>query len=275
MKRGTSSPERLHKVLARAGIGSRRRIEEWIKAGRVNINGRTATVGERVSVSDHITLDGKRINLNASMPSRMRVLAYYKPAGELTTREDPEGRHTVFDNLPGIRKGRWIAVGRLDLNTSGLLLFTNNGELANRLMHPSSEVEREYAVRILGGVNDVMINNMLSGVELEDGTARLKQVTDAGGTGANHWYRVVILEGRNREVRRLFESQGIKVSRLIRVRFGCYSLPKHKRQGQYWELNKQEVDSLFEIAALDKKVKVKSHKSQVTSHKKKDRSKNF
>lgn len=260
VKPQTKSRERLHKVLARTGIGSRRRVEEWIKSGRVNINGRTAAVGASVAASDRITLDGRKIDLNATLPVRTRVLGYHKPPGELTTRKDPEGRDTVFDTLPGIRKGKWIAVGRLDMNTSGLLLFTNNGELANRLMHPSSEVEREYAVRVLGKVNDVMINNMLKGVKLEDGPARFIQVTDAGGTGANHWYRVIILEGRNREVRRLWESQGIKVSRLIRVRFGSYSLPRGKRQGQFWELTKNETQALCREAGM--KI-VRSQKSKV------------
>ena len=218
----------------------------------MNINGKTAAVGDRITPTDRITLDGKQININASLPVRIRVLAYHKPPGELTTREDPQKRHTVFDNLPGIRKGKWIAVGRLDLNTSGLLLFTNNGELANRLMHPSSKVEREYAVRVLGRVNDGMINNMLKGVALEDGMASFIQVADAGGTGANHWYRVTIMEGRNREVRRLWESQGVKVSRLIRIRFGNYSLPKGKRQGQFWELSRKEVEALYKTVKSEK-----------------------
>lgn len=248
----TPSPERLHKVLARAGVGSRRRIETWIKAGRITVNGKEASLGDRISTTDRVTLDGRHINLNTTLPVRNRVLAYYKPAGELTTRDDPEGRSTVFDKLPGIRKGKWIAVGRLDMNTSGLLLFTNNGELANRLMHPSSNVEREYAVRVLGKIKDVMINNMLKGVKLEDGTAKFIQVTDSGGEGANHWYRVIILEGRNREVRRLWESQGVKVSRLIRVRFGSYSLPKQKRQGQSWELSGKEVEALCKTVKSEK-----------------------
>lgn len=255
VKRKTSSPERLHKVLARAGVGSLRQIESWIKAGRVQVNGKTAAVGDRIEASDRITLDGQTINFRASQPARTRVLAYYKPPGEITTRRDPEGRRTVFDNLPGIRKGKWIAVGRLDLNTSGLLLFTNNGALANHLMHPSTEVEREYAVRVLGTVSADAIRNMLDGVALEDGMAHLQQVIDDGGAGANHWYRVVIQEGRNREVRRLWESQGIQVSRLIRIRFGGYRLPKHKRQGQFWELTRTDVESLCKtVKSVKRKV---------------------
>lgn len=273
VKRGTSSSERLHKVLARAGIASLRQVEAWIKAGRVQVNGKIATTGDRIASSDHVTLDGRPVSFKTTLPARTRLLAYHKPAGEITTRSDPDGRRTVFDSLPGIRKGKWIAIGRLDLNTSGLLLFTNNGELANRLMHPSTEVEREYAVRVLGTVSAGAIRNLLKGVALEDGLARFKQVVDAGGTGTNHWYHVVLQEGRNREVRRLWESQGIKVSRLIRVRFGSYSLPRRRRQGQYWELNKNEIDSLCKVAGLIKEVKVKSHKSQVTSHKKKGHTK--
>jgi len=260
VKRGTSSSERLHKVLARAGIASLRQVEAWIKAGRVQVNGKVATVGDRIATSDRITLDGQPVSFKTSLPARTRLLAYHKPAGEITTRSDPDGRRTVFDSLPGIRKGKWIAVGRLDLNTSGLLLFTNNGELANRLMHPSAEVEREYAVRVLGNVSANAIRNMLKGVVLEDGLGRFAQVVDAGGTGTNHWYHVVLKEGRNREVRRLWESQGTKVSRLIRVRFGSYSLPRRRRQGQFWELTGKEVDALCREAGMKS---VKSGKSKV------------
>lgn len=252
VKRETFSTERLHKVLARAGIGSRRQVEVWIKLGRVQINGKVAAVGDRIATTDRVTLDGRPVSFNASLPARTRVLAYHKPGGEITTRHDPEGRRTVFDTLPGISKGKWIAIGRLDLNTSGLLLFTNNGELANRLMHPSAQVEREYAVRVLGPVSGSAIRNMLNGVALEDGMARIRQLSDEGGTGVNHWYRATIQEGRNREVRRLWESQGIRVSRLIRVRFGSYSMPRRKRQGQFWELTRKEVDALCREAGIKK-----------------------
>ena len=220
-----------------------------------------------------ILLDGQPVRFKTSLPASTRLLAYHKPAGEITSRSDPDGRRTVFDGLPGIRKGKWIAIGRLDLNTSGLLLFTNNGELANRLMHPSAEVEREYAVRVLGNVSASAVRNMLKGVVLEDGLARFQQVVDAGGTGTNHWYHVVLREGRNREVRRLWESQGIQVSRLMRVRFGSYKLPRGKRQGQFWELERREIDALLELAGM-KKVTVESKKSKVerTKGKGKDRS---
>jgi 23S rRNA pseudouridine2605 synthase len=244
--------ERLHKVLARTGIGSRRQVEAWIKSGRIQINGKVAAVGDRIADSDSVTLDGRPVGFTTALPVRTRVLAYHKPGGELTTRHDPKGRRTVFDTLPGISKGKWIAIGRLDLNTAGLLLFTNNGELANHLMHPSAQVEREYAVRVLGRVSDSAIRNMLKGVVLEDGRARFRELTDAGGTGANHWYRVIIQEGRNREVRRLWESQGIKVSRLIRVRFGSYTLPRGKSQGQFWELDRRAIDALREVAGIKK-----------------------
>ena len=267
VKRGTSSSERLHKVLARAGVGSLRQIEAWIKAGRVQINGKVAAVGDRITVSDRVMLDGKPVSYQTTLPARIRVLAYHKPGGELTTRRDPEGRPTVFDTLPGLKKGKWIAIGRLDLNTSGLLLFTNNGELANGLMHPSAQVEREYAVRVLGAVSDAAIHNMLAGVALEDGMARFKEVNDGGGTGANHWYSVIIQEGRNREVRRLWESQGIQVSRLMRVRFGSYKLPRRKRQGQFWELERREIDALRELAGIKKKLTEESGKGEVKSEK--------
>ena len=209
-------PERIQKLLARAGVGSRRQIEVWIKEGRIRINGRPAALGDRIALTDKVRLDGREISLAKSLPAARRVLAYYKPAGEVCTRRDPEGRRTVFDRLPRIKRGRWINIGRLDINTQGLLLFTNDGELANRFMHPSHEIEREYAVRVLGKVGQEQIGNLTKGVKLEDGPARFSSVTDAGGEGSNHWYHVVIMEGRNREVRRLWEAVGVKVSRLIR-----------------------------------------------------------
>src|SRR6266566_1837667 len=195
--------EKLQKVLARAGMGSRRQIEQWIEEGRVTVDGRTAAIGERVEPSAHIAIDGRVVPLTDLVP-KPRVLVYHKPEGEVCTRSDPQGRATVFDNLPTLRHGRWILIGRLDYNTSGLLLLTTDGELAHRLMHPSHEIEREYAVRVLGKVSDEMFTQLKEGVMLDDGPARFDDIADAGGTGANHWYHVILREGRNREVRRLW-----------------------------------------------------------------------
>jgi len=260
------SQERLHKVLARAGLGSRRQIEDWIRSGRVLVNGKVAGVGEKISQSARIMVDGRPVRLKATLPRTTRVLAYYKPTGELTSRKDKQERRTVFDTLPGIKQGRWIAIGRLDMNTAGLLLFTNNGELANRLMHPSSAVEREYAVRILGRVRDEVIEDLLRGVRLEDGEARFNRIIEAGGTGANHWYHVTLMEGRNREVRRLWESRGVTVSRLIRIRFGSCQLPPGKRPGQYWELTGKDIEALYRIVGM-KNLDVKSDTQKVKSEK--------
>lgn len=243
-----SEPERVQKILARAGLGSRREIETWIRAGRISINGRTATLGDRIGAGDRVKLDNRPIRLQRSLPAATRVIAYYKPEGEVVTRRDPDGRKTVFESLPRIQRGKWTAVGRLDINSSGLLLFTTNGELANRLLHPSAAVEREYAVRIRGEAGAAQLKRLLSGVQLEDGVAAFNHIVDAGGRGLNHWYHVVITEGRNREVRRLWESQGLVVSRLIRVRFGPYQLPRRKRAGQFWDLTKKEIDELKSAA---------------------------
>lgn len=229
--------EKLQKVLARAGIGSRREMERWIEAGRVSVNGKTATLGERVTAIDHIAVDNRRLELTATAKQKTRVLMYNKPVGEVCTRSDPEGRKTVFDKLPSLSEGRWIVVGRLDITTTGLLLFTNDGELANRLMHPSSNIEREYAVRVLGEVTAEMLNRLLTGVKLDDGMAKFNTIHDAGGKGANHWYHVILSEGRNREVKRLWESQGLTVSRLTRVRFGKLKLPAYLRLGNWKEID--------------------------------------
>lgn len=242
----TPGKERIQKVLARAGLGSRREIETWIAANRITVNGKPAALGDRISLHDRIKLDGRDIRLAKSIPDATRILAYYKPEGEVSTRKDPQGRRTVFAGLPKIKKGQWIAIGRLDINTSGLLLFTNDGELANRLMHPSSAIEREYAVRILGKATDSQLTHLRQGVQLDDGPAKFTDIVDSGGRAANHWYHVVIMEGRNREVRRLWESQGLVVSRLIRVRFGAYILPRKKRPGEFWDLNKKEIEALIE-----------------------------
>lgn len=242
----TNTPERIQKVLARAGIGSRREIENWIKDGRVSINGRTAVPGDRITLHDKVRLDGKLFRAGITTPDRIRILVYHKPAGEICTRKDEKGRATVFDSLPGIRNGKWISIGRLDFNTSGLLLFTNDGDLANRLMHPSFQIEREYAVRVLGNVSKMTLNKLLAGVELDDGMARFDSIHDGGGKGSNHWYHVVVREGRNREIRRIWESQGITVSRLIRVRFGPLLLPGNLPAGRYKELDRISVNKFLQ-----------------------------
>lgn len=240
--------ERLQKVLARAGLGSRREIEGWISAGRLRIDGVTAELGAQVSGVETITLDGKPLILAA--PATSRVIAYHKPVGEVCTRQDTEGRPTVYDQLPRLQQGRWIGVGRLDINTSGLLLFTNDGELANRLMHPAQQLEREYAVRVFGEVDGLILNRLLQGVELEDGPARFLGLRDAGGSGANRWYHVILGEGRNREVRRLWESQGVQVNRLIRVRYGPIELGRHPIAGKWRELVPDELAMLRAAAGL-------------------------
>ena len=240
--------ERLQKVLARAGLGSRREIEDWIRAGRIAVDGIVAELGTQISGNESIHIDGKPLTLAPTEPTR--VIAYHKPVGELTTRQDPEGRPTVFDQLPRLQQGRWIAVGRLDFNTSGLLLLTNDGELANRLMHPSSELEREYAVRVFGEVDGLILERLLEGVELDDGPARFLALRDAGGSGSNRWYHVVLGEGRNREVRRLWESQGVQVSRLIRVRYGPIELGRRLPAGTRRELGADEVAALRTAAGL-------------------------
>ena len=237
--------ERIQKVLARAGIGSRREIEAWIRAGRITVNNQPAELGISITENDRIRIDGRPVTIRAKLEQDLRTLIYHKPAGELTTRKDEAGRPTVFDQLPRIRHARWISVGRLDMNTSGLLLVTTDGELAHRLMHPSYEIEREYAVRVLGEVDATMLHNLLEGVRLEDGMAAFATIRDAGGQGANHWYHVIVRGGRNREVRRLWESQGLKVSRLIRIRFGPVALPANLRAGRFRDLSPAEAGVLY------------------------------
>lgn len=232
--------EKLQKVIASAGLGSRREIERWISAGRLAINKKRANLGDRVTPQDKIYLDGKPLRLRRE-PLEARVLLYHKPVGEVCTRQDPQARPTVFDALPRLNHGRWIAVGRLDINTTGLLLFTNDGELANRLMHPSNHQEREYAVRVLGQVDEALQARLLKGVQLSDGWARFDSIALMGGTGANVWYQVTVSEGRNRIVRRLWESQGVTVSRLLRTRFGPVRLPRQLRPGHWMEISPQEV----------------------------------
>lgn len=241
--------ERLQKVLARAGFGSRRQIEDWIRDGRITVNGQRAEIGASVGETDLVKIDGRTVSIAVDPARAARTLVYHKPAGELTTRSDEAGRPTVFDNLPRIKTGRWISVGRLDFNTSGLLLVTTDGELAHRLMHPSWEIEREYAVRVLGKADEAVLQRLLDGVMLEDGMAAFTVLQDAGGQGVNHWYHVVVREGRNREVRRLWESQGLKVSRLIRIRYGPVSLPRDLRAGRFRDLTAEERTALY--AAVD------------------------
>jgi len=237
--------EKLQKVLARIGVGSRRDVEAWISHGRIKVNGKDATLGQRVDMHDAITIDGKVIKREEAAESVRRVIMYNKPDGEICTRVDPEGRPTVFDKLPRPKEGRWINIGRLDINTTGLLMFTTDGELANRLMHPSYEMDREYAVRVRGEVDDEMIERLKAGVVLEDGPARFTDIQQApGGEGFNHWYHCVVMEGRNREVRRLWESQGLVVSRLKRVRFGPVFLNSDLPMGRWREMSQYEVDIL-------------------------------
>lgn len=236
--------EKLQKVLARAGLGSRRQLEEWIKAGRVQVNGRVAVIGDRVEPEDRITVDGKKFGGERKKKPRCRVLLYNKPDHEVCTRSDPEGRPTVFDRLPPLRNSRWVAVGRLDLNTSGLLLFTNDGELANRLMHPASGIDREYAVRVLGTVTDAMLRQMREGILIDGNLCRFSDIRRFGGEGANQWYHVVLMDGRNREVRKIWQSQGVQVSRLKRVRFGPVFIPSTVSAGKFHELKPAEIDEL-------------------------------
>lgn len=243
--------EKLQKILARSGVGSRREMETWISAGRVTIDGKIATLGDRVLPTQAVRVDGHPVKLAAEADQICRVIAYHKPEGEICSRTDPEGRPTVFDRLPKIRGSRWIAIGRLDINTSGLLLFTTDGELANRLMHPKFEVEREYAVRVFGDVTDAMIQKLRTGVELEDGKAAFKKIKASGGEGINKWFNVTLTEGRNREVRRMWESQGAVVNRLIRVRYGDLMLPKHLPAGGYTEYALEEVNYLRKVVHMD------------------------
>jgi 23S rRNA pseudouridine2605 synthase len=241
----------LQKLLAAAGFGSRREIETWITAGRVTVRGAVARLGDRASAGDRILLDGKEIKFSGAKGTP-RVILYHKPVGELVTRRDPEGRATVFDKLPKLSPGRWVAIGRLDLNSSGLLLFTDSGELANQLMHPRQEIEREYEVRVQGGLSAEATRRLLAGIELEDGSARflrLEAIQDKKSEGTNRWYRVVLAEGRNREVRRMVEAAGSRVSRLVRVRFGPVSLPLDLAPGQCIEIDAKKTQLLIRAAS--------------------------
>ena len=242
-------PQRLHKLLALAGLGSRREMETLIARGRITINGTTAQVGAGVVPSDVVRLDSRPLHLpfEAELP---KVLLYHKPEGEIVSQDDPEKRTTVFDKLPRIRGAKWIAIGRLDINTSGLLMFTTSGDLANHFMHPRYEVEREYAVRIFGELTEGQLLQLTQGIELDDGPASFDVIHPLGGEGSNHWYKVILREGRNREVRRLFEAFTLPVSRLMRVRFGPVNLPARLKRGQMLELEPKEVIGLLEWAGL-------------------------
>jgi 23S rRNA pseudouridine2605 synthase len=235
---------KLQKLLAQKGLGSRREMEALIASGRVSVNGKVATLGDRVSAKDRVQI-GKRVirfDLSERLPS---VLLYHKPEGEIVSRHDPEGRPTVFDKLPHLKSSKWIAIGRLDFNTSGLLIFTTDGSLANRLMHPRFEVEREYAVRIIGELTADQITQLTTGIHLDDGIASFSQLAAQGGNGINRWYRVILQEGKNREIRRMFESLGITVSRPMRVRFGPINLPPRIKRGKWLELDERETQRLL------------------------------
>jgi len=240
-------PERIQKVMAQAGVGSRRQIESWIKEGRINVDGKPAEIGQLITREQRFTLNGKPLRLREK--ALTRVLVLNKPEGAICSREDPEHSKTVFELLPRAKNDRWVLVGRLDVNTSGLLLVTNNGELANRLMHPSSEIEREYAVRVLGEATQEQLQQLIDGIELEDGPAAFLSISESEGSGSNRWYHVVLKEGRNREVRRLWEAVGLKVSRLIRVRYGMIALPRLLR-GQYKELPEKQVTQLMQTVSM-------------------------
>ena len=246
--------EKLQKLLATVGLGSRRELEKWISAGRVSVNGSTAKLGDRAEADDRILVDGRPIKIVTD--DSPRLLMYSKPEGEVSTTTDPEGRPTVFDGLPRLSRGRWIAIGRLDINTSGLLLFTTHGELANRLMHPSYEVKREYMVRIHGEVNEAMIARLTEGVILEDGVAKFQTVkaqharSNDEHISSNQWFRIILAEGRTREVRRLWESQGVEVNRLKRISYGPIELPSFVRRSEFIELDPKQVISLFRAVSL-------------------------
>ena len=243
-----SGPQKIHKVLAQAGLGSRREMEDLIRAGKVKVNGALAQVGMRVQAGDLIRVGRRQVTVRdeSKLP---RIILYHKPEGEIVSHDDPQGRPTVFEKLPPMRRGKWLAVGRLDYNTSGLLIFTTSGELANRLMHPRYEVEREYAVRVIGKLTDDKVRQLEKGVRLEDGMARFEVLEERGGRGLNNWYRVVLREGRNRIVRRMFDAVGYKVSRLMRVRFGSVTLPFGLRRGGWRELDDQATATILEWSA--------------------------
>ncbi len=242
--------ERIQKLLAQMGIASRREAEKMITEGRVKINDAPAMLGDRALYKDKVTVDGKLIKIEPRSYDDYRVIVYSKPEGVICSQSDPEGRPTVFDHLPKLKNQRWISVGRLDINTSGLLILTTDGELANRLMHPSYEIDREYAVRVHGDVDEAMLNRLKEGVLLEDGMAKFTDVQEFGGEGKNKWFHAVVMEGRNREVRRLWESQDVQVSRLKRVRYGCIFLPSRLKVGAWEELTTKDINELRSLVNL-------------------------
>ncbi len=235
---------RIHKILADHGIGSRRGIESLIKQRKVKVNGELATLGQLVSEHDIFEVEGRTVRLSKKDPSKKRILMYNKKVGEISSRNDPDHKKTIFDSLPKLKSGRWVSVGRLDINTSGLILFTNDGSLANQLMHPSSNIEREYIARVHGQVTDQILNNLMKGIKLEDGFAKFTDVQGGRKGNTNQWFAMVIMEGRTREVRRLWESQGLEISRLKRVRYGSLFLPASLKQGAFKELSKSEISAL-------------------------------
>jgi 23S rRNA pseudouridine2605 synthase len=253
MKPRDTPGERIQKLLANAGLGSRRHLEALISEGRIKVNGEVAKLGDRATADDRIEIDGRPVGGKRLSANQRFAIMYNKPEGELVTRNDPEGRKTVFERLPRLPVGRWIAVGRLDVNSAGLLLFTNDGELANRLMHPRTEIAREYAVRVNGEVSDDMVRRLVTGVELDDGPARFEDVVESGGEGSNRWFHLVIMEGRKREVRRLWEAVGATVSRLKRVRYGPIILDSSVKVGQWRELDPEERRALLAVVGIKDK----------------------
>ncbi len=264
------SDEKLQKIIAHAGLASRREAEKWIQQGIVSVNGTIAELGDRAKPHDKIRVNGKIIQTIGKEEFSRRMLAYHKPEGEICSRKDPEGRATVFDNLPVIKNSRWINVGRLDINTSGLMFFTNDGELANRLMHPSHQVLRKYSVRIRGQVTEDMLKQMIQGVELEDGIAVFESVSKGGGEASNQWYNVTLREGKNREVRRVWEYFELQVSRLHRIQYGDYELARSLKRGRWIELTPKELSVFEEMVDLKKSA---PQKSQAESHKKRQKTK--
>ena len=253
--------ERIQKLLAHQGVASRRQVDLMLQQGRITVDGKPAKPGDQISGKEKISLDGKLLRM-VNLESRPKLMMYHKPVGQVCTRADPEGRPDVFQNLPNLVQGRWVSIGRLDINTSGLILFTNQGELANRLMHPSYEIEREYAVRVHGAVNTDMLGQLSRGVELNDGMARFDQIIDSGGEGTNHWYHVVLKEGKNREVRRLWESVGVEVSRLVRVRYHSFNLPKWLKPGKHRVFEDEVVTRLYNNLKLEYQHSAKSSRTR-------------
>jgi len=260
------SKERIQKALARQGLGSRRQIESWIKEGLIKLNGEVIELGQLVETGDIVMYSGRKIIIRNMQQTLPRVLMYHKPEGEVCTRNDPEGRPTIFDHAPGLKHSRWIAVGRLDINTSGLILLTDDGDLANKLMHPSSQLQREYAVRVMGKASPEQLKKLTHGVELEDGKARFEDIVEttqdnefsAHPSSFNHWYHVVLMEGRNREVRRMWEAVDLKVSRLMRVRYGSVLMSKSNRPGRFYELEPKAIRELAALAGIEYDKSLKS-----------------